>query len=290
MSSKYFKVKSGVSTPNVTFYSNSANSAIEVAYLSSNVLSFSGASGQLFSIADSMSGTIFAVNDISGVPSIEVDDDGTIRLAETFGNVLIGTATDNGGKLQVNGTISANSIAVTSDLTIADKIVHSNDLNTSIRFPAADTITMETEGVERLRVSNTGNISIGTSATFYAANNRTTLSINGTNQSLLALGAGGSQKGYLYTDGSSIIMGSDAGSMGFTVTSAEPITFDTNNTERVRINASGNVGIMTTNPTTALDVNGTVKANTFIGDGSGLTNLPSGVSTGKAIAMAIVFG
>jgi hypothetical protein len=63
-----------------------------------------GDSGQLFSVSDSMSGTIFAVNDVSGVPSIEVDDDGTIRLAEEFGNVLIGTATDDGtSKLQVNG-------------------------------------------------------------------------------------------------------------------------------------------------------------------------------------------
>jgi hypothetical protein len=54
-----------------------------------------------------LSGTIFAVNDVSGIPSIEVDDDGEIRLAEFAGNVLIGYATDqNTGKLQVNGLIA----------------------------------------------------------------------------------------------------------------------------------------------------------------------------------------
>lgn len=42
------------------------------------------------------------------------------------------------------------------DLTIADKIIHSGDTNTSIRFPVADTVTVETNGVERLRISDAG--------------------------------------------------------------------------------------------------------------------------------------
>jgi uncharacterized membrane protein (DUF441 family) len=94
MSQKYFKVKNGVTTPLINFV-NTTNANLQVSYLDSNTLSFSGTSGQLFSITDSMTGTIFAVNDISGVPSIEVDDTGIIRLAETFGNVLIGTATNS---------------------------------------------------------------------------------------------------------------------------------------------------------------------------------------------------
>src|SRR6056300_1386752 len=92
----------------IDFLSPNESSTITLSMLDSDTLSVSGDSGQLFSITDSLTGTIFAVNDISGVPSIEVDDDGTIRFAETFGNVLIGTATDNGtDKLQVDGIISA---------------------------------------------------------------------------------------------------------------------------------------------------------------------------------------
>ena len=59
--------------------------------INSGTLSFEGTSGQLFSITNDLTGTIFSVNDISGVPSIEVNADGTIALAEFGGNVGIGT-------------------------------------------------------------------------------------------------------------------------------------------------------------------------------------------------------
>jgi len=105
----------------VTFNSTDGTKSISASMLDSGTLSFSGTSGQLFSISDSMSGTIFSVNDISGIPSVEVDDDGTIRLAEFSGNTLIGTSVDNGtDKLQVNGTISATTPSTsTNDTTVA---------------------------------------------------------------------------------------------------------------------------------------------------------------------------
>ena len=77
---------------------------------SNGALSFEGSAGQLFSITNDLTGTIFSVNDISGIPSIEVLDTGTIKFAQYSGNVVIGSATDaNTGKLQVNGIIAANS-------------------------------------------------------------------------------------------------------------------------------------------------------------------------------------
>ena len=72
-------------------------------------LSFEGATGQLFSISDTMSGTIFSVNDVSGIPSIEVIDTGEIKMAQYGGFVDILSSTNasstNSGALQVVGGV-----------------------------------------------------------------------------------------------------------------------------------------------------------------------------------------
>ena len=57
-----------------------------------------------------------------------------------------------------------NNPVITGDLSIADKIVHTGDTNNAIRFPAADTITAETAGSERVRVDSSGNVGIGTAS------------------------------------------------------------------------------------------------------------------------------
>jgi hypothetical protein len=49
-------------------------------------------------------------------------------------------------------------------------------------------------------------------------------------------------------------------------TDANPIRFNTNNSERVRVTSDGDVGIGTTNPSEKLEVIGTVKATAFDGD------------------------
>jgi len=67
---------------------NSGASTITMRVLSDSTLSYEGSAGQLFSISNGLSsGTIFSVNDISGVPSIDVVASGLIRLAPFVGEV-----------------------------------------------------------------------------------------------------------------------------------------------------------------------------------------------------------
>ena len=146
---KKFVVKNGLTAKEIDFVDDiiSPNNTITATMLTDGTLSFSGTSGQLFSITDDLSGTLFAVNDISGIPSIEVDADGTVRLAEFAGNILIGTATDNGlDKLQVNGSISANGFVgnatTATTLATARTISLGGDVTGSASFNGSANITI----------------------------------------------------------------------------------------------------------------------------------------------------
>ena len=56
------------------------------------------------------------------------------------------------------GDISTKDVTATGDVTISDKIIHSGDTNTAIRFAATDTVTIETAGSERMRVLSGGGL------------------------------------------------------------------------------------------------------------------------------------
>ena len=99
-------------------------------YATSNgTLSFEGSAGQLFSITNSMSGSIFSVNDVSGVPSIEVLDSGIIKLAEYSGFVSYGVsqAVTAAGSTQATATLLTRPI--NNITTVA--------ASTGVIFPAA---------------------------------------------------------------------------------------------------------------------------------------------------------
>ena len=63
------------------------------------------------------------------------------------------------GTLTIDGVATIDSITspiITGDLSISDKIIHTGDTNTALRFPTADTITAEVGGSEITRVTSSG--------------------------------------------------------------------------------------------------------------------------------------
>jgi len=110
----------------------SVNTAITIqVYPTSNgTLSFEGSAGQLFSITNDLTGSIYSVNDVSGIPSIEVFANGQISLAPFGGIVVTNNPIFTSYKETVNtATISTN--ATTIDLALSN-IFNLNLANASI--------------------------------------------------------------------------------------------------------------------------------------------------------------
>lgn len=114
---KKFVVKNGLRADNVQFTDSATGlNQINVNMLNTDTLQFEGDAGTLLSISDDLTGTVFSVGDISGIPIIEaIGETHNITMAEFDGKVMIGT-TDSGGsdsdKLNVEGTINTNNIVV----------------------------------------------------------------------------------------------------------------------------------------------------------------------------------
>ena len=127
----------------------------------------------------------------AGTQRFEVNstgDVGLVGIATATGLVVVAGSGDYAGHAgvvtavtfdgNVTGNISGGTVAgstgtFTGDVDIADKIVHTGDTNTAIRFPSADTFTVETSGVERLRVGSTGTVGVAglSTATSFGAFN-----------------------------------------------------------------------------------------------------------------------
>ena len=101
---------------------------------------------------------LLTIHNNSGAERFRVDGDGNTRIT--------------------SGIITTVSVgAITGDISIDDKILHTGDTNTAIRFPSADTIQFETSGEDRLKIDSNGIISVPLSGVV-AIGNQSGRSIN----------------------------------------------------------------------------------------------------------------
>jgi hypothetical protein len=90
---------------------------------------------------------------------------GTLSYQDVENIDSIGIITAQQGiQVLANGLDITGVSTFKSNVSIADSIIHTGDTDTSIRFPAADTFTVETGGSEALRVDSSQNTTFGTTS------------------------------------------------------------------------------------------------------------------------------
>ena len=175
----------------------------------------------------------------------------TVQSATGYIGSLFFTDTDTGkeGGIQYYHTLNelrlyageTQKMALNSDgttinngsLFVADKIIHTGDTDTAIRFPAANNISFETTGSEALRIDSNQRVMIGSNASGgwkfrvqVPANASYQSAVNFTNN--------------VNADLQFEIKNSES---RFGPSTNTPLVFKTNNTEKLRITSTGNIEI-----------------------------------------------
>ena len=200
----------------------------------------------------------------------QVDVGSNIKL----GNAGVITATSFVGALTgtASGNLPLTGGTLSGDLIIADSIVHAGDTNTKIRFPAADTITAETGGNERLRILSGGAVVVaGTSAYSDGTFGEAKLQFNTkTGNHIGACSVADTNNSVTH-----ILFKNVQGAVGSVGTHDDDLIVLTGNNERLRIDSSGNVMMGVTSSSNRFHVEGTTTGSRFGVDdsASGITAL-----------------
>ena len=172
----------------------------------------------------------------TNAPTDTLDVDGGIRLS-TSGRI-------QGRSYPYTTNIGSGANATTTNITAGSTDKSEISL---VGGDVGDRIEFKTNSTERMRIDASGNVGIGTTSP-NAESNRVSLELNATWGGVIQNSVSGTPKSeWRWSTGGSTVFGAVAN---------EPLDLTTNNATRVRIDASGNVGIGTNNPKTALAFGG----------------------------------
>lgn len=221
--------------------------------------------------------------------------DSTPFVVDASGNVGIGTSPSSRLSIQADATSDVD-LRIFSDTAYTPRIYLGDTASQTQGaigyYNSVDALFFQSNGSEAMRVDSARNVGIGTPSpvnlldvnggvgVLYSSGLRIVRNTGTTNSAILV---------HAYSSGDNLQIapaGNDPASYITLHTASGSVL-----SERVRIDSSGRVGIGRTPTTNKLEVAGTIESTTGgfkFPDGS--TQTSAGATTGKAIAMAIVFG
>jgi hypothetical protein len=178
--------------------------------------------------------------------NLAFETNGTVRMTITGsdGNVGIGTTTPSVGKVQIN-TVAASNNAITIQANSQTAITYGIGIDASSNFAIYDNFS----AAQRITINGSGNVGIGTTN----PTSRLFVSQSGADAGITV--AGGTNPQIRAVNGTLITKIQSTSTSGFIGTETNnDLSIVTNNTSRLFISASGNVGIGSTSPATKLDI------------------------------------
>ena len=107
--------------------------------------------------------------DLTGIDAGTLKHNNNTKAQATASGVTITGNLGVSGVLTYEDVTNIDSVGIItarSAVSIADSIIHTGDTNTSLRFPAADTISAETGGNERVRIDSSGRLLYGQTSAY----------------------------------------------------------------------------------------------------------------------------
>jgi hypothetical protein len=153
--------------------------------------------------------------------------------------------------VNVTGDTMTGVLQFVSGSASAPGIAFSGDTNTGIFRPAADSVAVTTGGTQRITVDSSGRLLVGT--TTEGASSADNLTIADSGHAGMTIRSGSNHTGSIYFSDATSGGGEYDGEIAYNQTSRF-MKFATAQTERMRIDSSGNVGIGTQTPQEKLEI------------------------------------